>query len=292
MTTLVSRGEVTDRLYLVLDGEVRAQRSSNFGNLSLGQIRTGNLLGEAGYIDGKEYDFDAIAETDSDLLRLDLDRLVPVTDNDPKLAAALIWTSWKSLSPKLRDSNSRLKAFFGKTGSPPRDGIPITKDSDGEAFRAGIDAKRNLFREQQLSALEVNLLCTAARELHLKPHQVIFHDNDPGDAVYVVLSGLVVIHKYVPGAGDEAIAFLGRGNYFGEMALLDGQDRSAGAKADREGATVLSLPLEVVSDLVDAKKFSSLRLLKLFCSAAAQRLRESNDKLYNWFLLSEGQAPP
>ena len=50
--------------------------------------------------------------------------------------------------------------------------------------------------------------------------------------MYVVLEGRIMISKYIPGAGEEALAFLERGDYFGEMALIENQPRSADAKSD------------------------------------------------------------
>ena len=65
--------------------------------------------------------------------------------------------------------------------------------------------------------------------------------------MYVVLEGRVMISKYIPGAGEEALAFLERGDYFGEMALIDNQPRSADAKAHDGGAVVLAIPRDVLN---------------------------------------------
>lgn len=290
--TIVSRGETSDRLYLVLKGAIRLQRSSHYGQLTLAHVLSGDLFGEMGYVDGKEHDSDAVAETDAEVLCFDFESLGAETESDPVFATALSWTVWKSLSSKLRRANKRLAAFFGKEGLPPADDASNPILADGDVFRIGMDAKRSLFSEQQLSSLEINLLSTMSREIHLEPGQTIFREEEPADALYVVLSGSVMINKFIPGAGDEALAFLGRGDYFGEMALLDSETRSAGAKAHDEGATVLAIPRDVILSLLDIKKVSSLKLLKLFCDMVAHRLRQSDEKLYGWFLLSAGQAPP
>lgn len=290
--TIVSRGETPDRLYLVLKGAVRLQRSSNYGQLALAHILPGHLFGDVGYVDGKEHDSDAVAETDAEVLCFDFERLSSETETDPVFATALCWTIWKSLSSKLRRANKRLASFFGKEGPPPEDDVLIPAIAEGDVFRIGMDAKRSLFSEQQLSSLEINLLSTMSREIQLEPGQTIFREEEPADALYVILSGSVMINKFIPGAGDEALAFLGRGDYFGEMALLDDEKRSAGAKAHEEGATVLLIPRDVVLSLLDIEKVSSLRLLKLFCDMVAHRLRQSDEKLFGWFLLSAGQAPP
>lgn len=286
-----SRGEPATRIYLVLKGAFRLQRSSNYGQLTLVHVLPGDLFGEVGYVDGKEMDADATAETDAEVLVLDIAQLGAEADADPTFATAVSWTLWKSLSGKLRKANRRLAGFFGKEGAPP-DQEPVPPETLGnDVFRVGLDAKKALFSEQQLSSLEVNLLATMSREIQLQPGETVFREDDPAEALYVVLSGAIMITKFIPGAGDEALAFLGRGDYFGEMALLDGATRSAGAKAHEDGATVLSIPRDVVLRLLDIEKVSSLRLLELLCSMVAHRLRQSDEKLFGWFLLSAGQAP-
>jgi CRP-like cAMP-binding protein len=291
-STIVSRGDATTQLFLVLKGAIRLQRSGHYGQLTLAHILPGDLFGEVGYVDGKDHDADAIAETDAEVLCFDIGSLGAATDSDPALATAVSWTIWRGLSSKLRKANNRLAGFFGNEDKPLPGEIPLAQLSSTEAFRVGMDAKRALFREQQLSTLEINLLSSMSREQQYEPGETIFLENEDADALYVVLSGAVMINKFIPGAGDEALAFLGRGDYFGEMALLDRQNRSAGAKAHEEGATVLSIPRDVILGLLDINKVSSLRLLKLFCGMVAHRLRQSDEKLYGWYLLSAGQAPP
>ena len=99
----------------------------------------------------------------------------------------------------------------------------------------------------------------------------------------------VVISKAIAGVGEEALAFLERGDYFGEMALIDKQPRSADAKAHPQtGALVLALPRDVVEGILGIGRVSSIRLLKLLCGLAAKRVHELNEKLVGWFLLAGG----
>src|ERR1035437_6807059 len=59
----------------------------------------------------------------------------------------------------------------------------------------------------------------------------IFREGDAADAMYVISEGKVRISKNVPGIGEEALAILGVGQYFGEMALIEQGPRSADAIA-------------------------------------------------------------
>ena len=62
--------------------------------------------------------------------------------------------------------------------------------------------------------------------------ETIFHQGDPGDSLYILESGSVKIVLPSPDTGDDAIiATLTRGDFFGELALLDGAPHSATAVA-------------------------------------------------------------
>jgi diguanylate cyclase (GGDEF)-like protein len=65
-------------------------------------------------------------------------------------------------------------------------------------------------------------LVAGSRELTLEPGQELFHEGDPGRAMYVVLEGRVGVRK-----GEKEIAEGGPGNYYGEMALIESKVRSA-----------------------------------------------------------------
>ena len=57
----------------------------------------------------------------------------------------------------------------------------------------------------------------------------IFAEGAPGDKFYLIVEGAVRISRIVPGMGEEALAVLRAGAYFGEMSLIDDAPRSAAA---------------------------------------------------------------
>ena len=82
--------------------------------------------------------------------------------------------------------------------------------------------------------------------------EVIFHLGDPGDALFIVMSGAIKI-MLPSDAGDEAIlATLRPGDVFGELALLDGAPRSATATA-LEATETLILPRGQFRELLDTE---------------------------------------
>jgi CRP/FNR family transcriptional regulator, cyclic AMP receptor protein len=92
-------------------------------------------------------------------------------------------------------------------------------------------------------------LAATMRSRRFKRGEVLFHLGDPGDALFVIVSGEVKI-SLPSDTGEEAIlATLGPGQVFGELALLDGSPRSASATALVATETVV-LPRERFRELI------------------------------------------
>jgi len=74
-------------------------------------------------------------------------------------------------------------------------------------------------------------LASVARRRTFRAGEVIFHRDDPGQVLYVIRSGKVKIYITSQDGQEVSLAVFGPGDYFGELALLDGQPRSASAVA-------------------------------------------------------------
>ena len=116
-------------------------------------------------------------------------------------------------------------------------GPPVVDALAGIAFFAGLDR----------DALE--RLAASMRSRRFRRGEVIFHVGDPGDALFVIVTGDVKI-SLPSETGEEAIlATLGPGQVFGELALLDGAPRSASATARSATETVV-LPRDRFRELI------------------------------------------
>ncbi|PYQ58259.1 MAG: hypothetical protein DMF53_20735 [Acidobacteria bacterium] len=286
---IVKEGEETQDAYLIESGGVRIQRKTPYGHFSLAALEPGTLFGETSFVDRVPRSGDAVTTADTDLITLHPEALSRLMEGDPRFKLALYWAFWKSLSSKLRQTNDNLTRFFSQTGKPPSVEAGSPKEATGE-FHVDLASKRKLFQEQKLSSMEINFLATLSKERKYGPSQVIFREGEMGNEMYVVLEGRVMISKYIPGAGEEALAFLERGGYFGEMALIDNEPRSADAKAHEGGAEVLVISREVLEGILDINKISSIRLLTILCNLVASRLRELDDKIIGWFIIAGGSG--
>jgi CRP/FNR family transcriptional regulator, cyclic AMP receptor protein len=130
----------------------------------------------------------------------------------------------------------------------------------------------NLFCHLPAEAL--SRLTAHSRALHLAPGEVIFKKGDPGDGLYLVQSGEVEISDGGENAVRHIFARIPPGEIFGEMAVLDGQPRSALATACT--ATTLEwVPSEELLCLLEEYPELALKFLRQISG----RLREVN-RLY------------
>lgn len=115
-------------------------------------------------------------------------------------------------------------------------------------------AIESLGRCPLFTGCQIDVLRAVAGRLRLRRfrrNEVIFHQGDAGDSLHIIASGSVKI--VLPSAeGDEAIiATLRPPDFFGELALLDGEPRSATATAVEPTAT-LALSRAVFLELLNA----------------------------------------
>jgi serine phosphatase RsbU (regulator of sigma subunit)/CRP-like cAMP-binding protein len=126
---------------------------------------------------------------------------------------------------------------------------------------------------RSLDQADVESLAERVEEHHYFPRELIFPDGQVGDKFYLLSSGRVQIVKPTPD-GEVELNEMRPGDSFGEMSLLDGEPRSAAARAAGE-VSVLEMPKDVFLSLI--RQFPAL--LYLTALENAQRLRRSDIEL-------------
>jgi CRP/FNR family transcriptional regulator, cyclic AMP receptor protein len=117
-------------------------------------------------------------------------------------------------------------------------------------------------------------LCELLESLDCKAGTVLFRTGDEGDAMYLIEHGKVRISVRAEEGHEVTLTELHRGDFFGEMALLDGKPRSADARvADNARLAVLSR--EHFLSFVSSNPNVALEML----TALTNRLRHTDELL-------------
>ncbi len=281
-TVLIREGQDDRDLLFILAGTVHTCRSTPIGTQVLASAGAGDLVGELSFLDGMPRSCTVLGVEGGVALRFPYAAMEAVTAADNELKAALLRTFWYSLSAKVRSANAAMTELVAPGAAvPSRSGAP-----HGERTVVDPEAMLSLLREQGLSAGELRLLATYAREERFAPEQLIFAEGEPGDTLYIVVDGRVRISREMQGLGEEALVILDRGEVFGEMALIDDQPRSADAKAHDRGATVFAIDRRRLQEVLEMDPDASAQFLTLLCRLLCRRLRAMNDRLVAWRVMA------
>lgn len=274
--------------YVVKDGRIEIRKETPFGPQILGSLTAGTIFGEMNFIDRTHRSSDALAVVPSSCYTFSFSALDQLMDEDKQLAVGLHWAFWRSLTEKVRDANEQLKLFFQEDAKKGQGRKRVEGTRETQQVTVKSEDKVDLFKERGLSAGEMKLLATFSSEERLSEGSTVFREGEKGDKLYIVLDGRVRISKFIPGVGEEALAVLDRGDFFGEMALIDDKARSADAKAHEGDATVLSIDRATLNEILSMDPHASLQFLNLLCRMISRRLREINEKIVQWKYMSGG----
>jgi len=140
-----------------------------------------------------------------------------------------------------------------------------------------------LQRTRLLEALpidELNQLLGSCREVSLVPGEALCHEGEVGRAMYVVLSGNLVVSK-----GGKQVAVGRAGDCFGEMALIESRERSATLRA-LDDTLILEIPEAAFREHLSTLPGPLMALLQVF----SDRARHDLDSLVSANLKLQAQA--
>ena len=111
---------------------------------------------------------------------------------------------------------------------------------------------------------------------------IICREGDKGTCMYAISKGRVKVFREVYGV-EQILGVLRRGDFFGEMSLLDGRPRSATAVA-LVRTTLVEIGKTAMKRILAEHPQIALRML----TGMARRLREADDQLTDGLLATEG----
>ena len=126
----------------------------------------------------------------------------------------------------------------------------------------------------ELSEEELSRVASVAIPRSFPKGVRVFHEGDDSDACYVVRSGDLRVTREHSDGRAIALATLGSGDFFGELAMLDGGSRSASVETLAD-AELLALPAVDMRRVIAAHGDIAAKLIV----ALTRRLRETNERV-------------
>jgi CRP-like cAMP-binding protein len=125
---------------------------------------------------------------------------------------------------------------------------------------------------------EIEKLAEYLQSRQVKRGALVFREGDKDATLFVIAIGKVGVFKSGAKKQDHPIATIGPGHTLGEMALIDGQPRSAGAVAVEE-LTLLVLARADLDRLANDHPRLAVKVLLKVSKLLSQRLRQTTSNL-------------
>jgi CRP/FNR family cyclic AMP-dependent transcriptional regulator len=135
-----------------------------------------------------------------------------------------------------------------------------------------------LFSRLGEASLDAVLRLTRRRKF--RKDEVIFHEKEPGDSLFIILHGRVKVAIFGDDGKEVTLSILSEGDFFGEMSLLDQEPRSATIVAE-EDCELLSLQRDDFTHAIEQDPGMSASLIQVLAS----RLRKANHQISTLALL-------
>lgn len=144
---------------------------------------------------------------------------------------------------------------------------------DGREFHGLVHSLRGMQFLEDVHEAALQKLACSCRLRHLPKGSMIFFQSDPGDALYLVLSGSVAILLTSLDGRELVINEVRAGDYCGELSIITRQPHSASA-ITREKSDLIMIPAGPFLELLDCQPIAVRRLLE----STAQRLYASSER--------------
>jgi CRP/FNR family transcriptional regulator, cyclic AMP receptor protein len=131
----------------------------------------------------------------------------------------------------------------------------------------------------QLTSGEIDQLLAHAHAAHYRHGDIIFHKASPGTGMMAVLAGQVRISAPSPDGREIVLNMINPGEIFGEIALLDGKDRTADAAAQTDCELLIIERRSFIPFLIGNPEVA-LRLLAVLCDRLRRTTEQVEDMLF------------
>ena len=232
---LVAEGDGADDIFLVVSGRLQASVSTEFGDVTVGTIEAGRIVGEITVIAGGRRTATLSALGAAEVLvvgRADFERWL---DDRPAIADAV------SAQARERIDRTQVAAMV----------TDLMQTNDDELIQQVVDR---------------------VQWHRLPAGDTLFEQGDPSDAAYFVVGGRLIVLVRDADGSDELVREIGRTEVVGELGLLDRQPRSATVRAVRD-TTLAAFPSALFEELVSRSPSLMLHVTRRILSRLSERRR-------------------
>lgn len=248
-------GDDSREMYVVIEGEVTVSKLSMKGEVVLAILKKGEFVGEMSLLESMARSATARARGPTKLLAIHPGGFLLKIRRDPSFAVAML----KTLSCRIRTTNNNLMQELARNEATADSLKRVISNSDLSTHSSTTDHDRG---EKE-------------KNLELTDGQSIFNEGENSHEMFVVASGEVVVTKKTA-QGTVELAVLRKGEFVGEMSLLEGLPRMASATA-RGPTKLLSISPGSFMPKIRRDPTFAFEMLQTL----SRRIRLTNDALMN-----------
>jgi CRP-like cAMP-binding protein len=147
-----------------------------------------------------------------------------------------------------------------------------------------LEESKNVLRTSELFSdlndIHLDLILMVCEEINYPADEVIFRQDDPGDALYIIAHGNVdiILEPDDPGGNSLHVATLTKGATFGETVLVEEGHRSATARTT-ETTDLLRIPRERLVTLTEDYPEIGFKIMRRIAADLMEKLHTANMNL-------------
>jgi F420-non-reducing hydrogenase small subunit len=227
-------------MFIVQSGAVEVSRRRDGGKVVLTVLEKGDFFGEMALVDGRPRSATVTAIARSRLLSLSGRIFLENIAYEPDAVLSVLDALARRIDRLTRqvrtmiDRDAALRALMVSGGNTTEGAEPLCtpkqdhEPPEDENSSIGPSAGRTATAGARPSASAPKY--AAEPPISIPSGHIVFEQGDDGDRMYFIERGTVEIY-HATGEGTLCLALLGAGDFFGEMALVTGEPRSASARA-------------------------------------------------------------
>ena len=159
----------------------------------------------------------------------------------------------------------------------------LVQDTFAERNRGTViaDVTRQVRIFQGLGDWDIERIRAICSDRHIPADGIVFAEGTPSKSLFIVVEGEVGI--VADDEGEQVLATVGPGEVFGELALVDGLPRSAGATCIRD-SHLLVIEASDFHQLMERRPEIGKTVLANMCRTLSRRLRAADEALETYHL--------